>query len=243
MQVIKTPTRLLILIAMLNSIPTIAGISLDATRIIFHEEDEKNGAAVQVRSAASSDTPYLIKTQVTRDTSGQQNNTPFITTPSLFRLESGNSNQVRILLRPQQHLPRDRESVFYFRATAVPTTRVQDQNNKYKLAGELQLASGNVIKLFYRPKGLAITAEKAGSELIFSNTAQGLKVSNPSPYYLTLASIRINNQAVNIKTSLGSNMLAPFSDTVFPHFNSRGSVEWQVINDYGGLDTSHGKVQ
>lgn len=219
-----------------------AGISLDGTRIIFHTADEKTGTSIQVRSASSSETPYLIKTQVTQDASGQQAAVPFVTTPSLFRLEPANSNQVRILSKPH-NLAQDRESVFYFRATAVPATQTPEKNDKYKLGGALQLASGNVVKLFYRPKGLAISPEKAATELSFSKVPQGIKITNPTPYYLTFSSIRINGKTVNIRISPVSNMIAPFSEVVFPHPNTTGTVQWQVINDYGGLDTFHGKIQ
>ncbi|MCS3429514.1 molecular chaperone [Klebsiella sp. BIGb0407] len=226
----------------LNSIPAMAGISLDGTRIIFRAEDDKIGASIQVRSALSSESPYLVKTQITRDTSGQQTAVPFITAPSLFRLEPGNANQVRILVTPHS-LPQDRESVFYFRATALPASRTTEQSDKYKLGGELQLASGNVIKLFYRPKGLTESPEKSASALGFSSSVQGVKVANPGPYYLTLSSLQVNGKAVNIKTSPGSNMIAPFSDYVFPYQKTTGAVQWQTINDYGGLDTFHGKIQ
>jgi len=241
MQSVKKNLQLLLVPAMLHSIPVLAGISLDGTRVVFHAADEKTGTSIQVRSAISSDGPYLIKTQVTLDTAGQQISTPFMTTPSLFRLEPGNIHQVRILLAPHQ-LPQDRESVFYFRATAVPATQESEQNAQYKLGGELQLASGNVIKLFYRPKELTESPEKSASALGFSSSAQGIKISNPGPYYLTVSSVQINGKTVRIKTSPGSNMIAPFSDTVFPYPKTTGAVQWQVINDYGGLDTFHGKI-
>lgn len=242
MQFVNKIPQLLLVTVMLYSIPAIAGISLDGTRIIFQAADEKMGISVQVRSAISSESPYLVKTQVTQDTSGQQIAVPFITTPSLFRLEPGNTNQVRILMVPH-NLAQDRESVFYFRATAVPATQTSEQNPQYKLGGELQLASGNVIKLFYRPKGLSETPEKSASALGFSSSAQGIKISNPGPYYLTISSVQINGKAVSIKTYPGSNMVAPFSDSVFPHPKTTGTVQWQTINDYGGLDTFHGKIQ
>jgi len=241
MQLIKKSILVLLALSTLNSISAIAGISLDGTRIILRAEDEKTGTSIQVRSTVYSETPYLVKTQVTQDSSGKHGNVPFITTPSLFRLEPGNTNQVRILSTPH-NLATDRESVFYFRAIAVPATRTLEQDDHYKLAGELQLASGNVIKLFYRPKGLAISPEKSAAELVFSATTQGIKVVNPTPYYLTLSSLRVNDKAVRIKLSPGSNMIAPFSDVVFSHPKATGTVQWQVINDYGGLDTFHGKI-
>ncbi len=228
--------------SVLYSVSATAGISLDGTRIIFREENEKIGTNIQVRSAVTSETPYLVKTQITQDTTGQNNTVPFITTPALFRLEPGNANQVRILSKPH-NLAKDRESIFYFRATAVPATHLPEQDDNYKLGGELQLASGNVIKLFYRPKGLSISFDQAAAELVLSATPQGIKVSNPTPYYLTLSSIMVQGKAVNIRTTPGRNMIAPFSDVVFPHQGTSGTVQWQIINDYGGIETSHGKIQ
>lgn len=234
--------RLLLSIAIISAAPANAGISLDSTRIIFDEKNSKSGTNIQVNSAQESETPYLIKTQVTQDISGQERNVPFITTPSLFRLDPGNSNQVRIL--PKSHaFPEDRESVFYFRAVAVPTQAEDGNGNTSRVGGDLQLASGNVIKLFYRPAGLTLLPEKAAGKLIFSIAQNGIKVINPSPYFLTLTSLKINGQAVNIRTKPGGNMISPKSEEIFATTHQQGKVQWQVINDYGGVEEFNGTVQ
>ncbi|MCP6514158.1 fimbria/pilus periplasmic chaperone, partial [Klebsiella pneumoniae] len=48
---------------------------------------------------------------------GNNVQTPFITTPSLFRLEPGSTNQVLVVKKPgADGLAKDRESLFYFRS-------------------------------------------------------------------------------------------------------------------------------
>lgn len=233
--------HLLLIITIMSATRAMAGISLDATRIIF-DANNKMGMNVQVNSSQTSSTPYLVKTQVTEDINGQHTDVPFITTPSLFRLDPGNSNQVRIL--PKQHtFPKDKESVFYFRAVALPTQSDEESEGNRHLTGDLQLASGNVIKLFYRPAGLTLPREKAANKLTFSATRNGVKVTNPTPYFLTLTSLKINGQAVNIRTKPGSNMIPPQSDMVFFNAPHQGRVQWQVINDYGGAEIFNGILQ
>uniref|UniRef100_UPI003003E692 fimbrial biogenesis chaperone n=1 Tax=Pectobacterium carotovorum TaxID=554 RepID=UPI003003E692 len=74
-----------------------AGISIDSTRVIFEASDHARGQSVGVSSTDSSTSPYLIKAQVTRDIEGKHAQTPFVTTPSLFRLEPGSTHQVLIV--------------------------------------------------------------------------------------------------------------------------------------------------
>jgi len=233
---------LLFSIGMVSAMPGIAGIFLDSTRIILNAENNKSGANVQVNSARTSDTPYLIKVQITQDINGLDTEVPFIITPNLFRLDPGNSNQIRIL--PKQYtFPEDRESIFYFRAIALPAQNNKEAEDISLLGGSLQLASGNVIKLFYRPAGLVFPKDKATEKLTFSATLNGVKVTNPTPYFITLTSLKINGQSVNIRTKPGSNMIPPLSDAVFTSASRQGKVQWQIINDYGGMENFNGSTQ
>ncbi len=221
-----------------------AGISIDSSRIIFQASDDARGKSVGVTSAVSSPVPYLVKTQVAPDIRGQDMQTPFVTTPSLFRLEPGSTNQVLIVKKPGvSGLPQNQESVFYFRSVAMPSGKEQAATSLPVVGGELQVATATVIKLFYRPSGLPISQQKAMSQLQFSSTGQGLKVTNPTPYYITLSSLQVAGVPVSLSTTAGNAMIAPFGNQVYSRTSHQGKVEWKAINDYGGTEVFHGAVR
>ncbi|MFC0226306.1 fimbrial biogenesis chaperone [Serratia aquatilis] len=227
---------------LLVAAPAIAGISADATRIIFQASDVPRGKSIGLTSSATSLSPYLVKTQVTRDMRGQPAQVPFVTTPSLFRLEPGTTNQIRLMKTPDD-LPRDRESLFYFRAVAMPAGPADALSSRPAVSGALQVATATVIKLFYRPEGLAMQQPEAMGKLLFSADKQGLKVTNPTPYYITLHSLRVGNTPVKLRVDDNSSMIAPYASTGYHHAPRAGAVEWTAINDYGGTEVFHGSVQ
>lgn len=80
-----------------------AGIALDATRIIFSSADDISGQSVGVISSSDSSTPYLIRTQILTTPYSDEGSPPFLVTPSLFRLEPGATNQVRIMKKTSHY--------------------------------------------------------------------------------------------------------------------------------------------
>ncbi|HHR6446145.1 TPA: fimbrial biogenesis chaperone, partial [Providencia alcalifaciens] len=125
---------------------SIAGIAIDTTRIIFSESDNTTGKSVGISSSSQSLTPYLVKAQILRTPYGDNGETPFVVTPSLFRLESGSTNQVRIM-KKNVALPQDKESVFYFRTVAMPTSEKGLNAPQNNIDGAVQVSTGNIIKL------------------------------------------------------------------------------------------------
>lgn len=219
-----------------------AGISIDSTRVIF--QGSGRGQSVGVSSSDSSTFPYLIKARVTRDIEGKNAQTPFVTTPSLFRLEPGSTHQVLIVKKPgESGLPQDRESVFYFRSTAMPSGEKQTAIASPVVGGTLQVATATVVKLFYRPGGLPFPHQQAMGMLQFSVAGQGLKVTNPTPYYITLAGLRIGREKVSLSAATGNTLIAPFGSQVYARAPHQGKVEWKAINDYGGTEVFYGSVR
>ena len=123
-------------------------------------------------------------------------------------------------------LPADRESLFYMNVKAIPSVskKHQDGNNV------LQLAILSRIKLFVRPANLAMPPEEALSQLRFERVGNHLKVSNASPYYVTLVNLKLGGQ------TLDNLMVAPKSSAqqVLPAATS-GTLSWQSVNDYGAI--------
>ncbi|MCE1782486.1 molecular chaperone, partial [Enterobacter hormaechei] len=93
-------------------------------------------------------------------------------------------------------------------------------------------AIANTIKLMYRPSGLSVSPEQGFGSLRFKPTAAGIMVTNPSPYYITLTSLKVGGQEVMTQQKV--NMVSPFSDLPLLLKGGRypAKVSWMVINDF-----------
>ncbi len=207
------------------------GFGINATRLIYPQG--VSSIAVSVRNTQPV-MPYLVQTSLSRSPD-QREATPFSVTPPIFRLEPQSVNQLRITGNGES-LPKDRESVFYFHATAIPagnapTAKQPDTGIK----AAVQFGVGNIIKMFYRPDGLPSTSGDAQKGLQFARVSNGLQVNNPSPYFVSLASIKFGGQALKLDTPAAL-MIAPFSAHTYAATSKGGAVEWQTINDQGGVD-------
>ena len=225
----------------------IAGISLDSSRLIFSASDQVNGQSIGISSSAQSSSPYLVKAQVLGDVRGDKTNTPFSVTPSLFRLEPGSTNQLRILKTGNQPLAKDKESLFYLRVIALQAGQGSELTPKREVGGAVTVSTGSVIKLFYRPAGLSQTQQQGMAGLQFTQQGNTLRVANPSPYYVTLTSLNVGGKVVAVSTRQKNTMIAPFSLMTYqmthPSAGTRSSVAWQAINDFGGVEKFNGEIQ
>lgn len=92
----------------------------------------------------------------------------------------------------------------------------------------MMLTAANRLKLFVRPAGLKPDAAKAPEELAFSASDKQLKITNPTPYYLTLTEIKVADKSVN------GVMVAPFSKEYLDVPGASGKeISWRTINDQG----------
>lgn len=207
------------------------GFGINATRLIYHQDADS--ISVTMRNTMTNQ-PYLVQVRVSRS---QDSNAPapFVVRPPLFRLEPGSVNQVRILAQ-NANLPDDRESIFYLHANAIPASTAPMRNNQQaSVNGTAQFGVGNIIKLFYRPTGLPSSSAEAQRGLQFTRVDGGLKVTNSSPYFVSLATLQVGGRALKLDTPEAL-MLAPFGSHTYPVANSVGSVRWQTINDEGDVD-------
>ncbi|MDX7626765.1 fimbrial biogenesis chaperone [Enterobacter bugandensis] len=211
-----------------------AGFGINATRLIYPEG--ASSINVTVRNTLS-DKPYLVQAAISSK-QDVQTATPFTVTPPLFRLEPQSTNQLRIAFTGQP-LSGDRESVFYLHATAIPTSPQRDPAQQHNdVQAQLRFGVGNIIKLFFRPASLTGSSAEAQGGLQFSRVAGGLKVTNPSPYFVNLADLMVNGQHLALDTPAAL-MLTPFGSHVWPVNTPLATgkrVQWKTINDTGGTD-------
>ncbi|MGT0885620.1 fimbrial biogenesis chaperone, partial [Shigella sonnei] len=110
-----------------------------------------------------------------------------------------------------------------FSVRAVPSTTKREEGNTLKIATQ------SVIKLFWRPKGLAYPLGEAPAKLRCTSSADMVTVSNPTPYFITLTDLKIGGKVVK------NQMISPFDKYQFslPKGAKNSSVTYRTINDYG----------
>ncbi len=202
----------------------LAGISLDRTRLIINAGDTgvvtvKND--LNTKNAA----PVLIQSTVTeygKNTRLHQGK--LFVSPPLFRLEPGGSMGVQVQMLSADGLPTDRESVFSFRAKAIP--QAPDASVKNYMA----IYVTSAIKVFYRPDGLPGKADDSYKAIRVTRQGDKLLVTNPTPYYVTFQKLSVGGKDVP-----HVDMVPPLgSQTYIVPAGAAGKVSWQTINDYGG---------
>lgn len=209
-------------ILMMISAPVSAsgGIALGATRVIYPADAKQTSLAI---TNSNKQERYLVNAWIENDR-GQKEKT-FAVTPPLFVSEPDSENTLRIIYAGPP-LPSDRESLFFMNVKAIPSVNKENMEGK----NVLQLAILSRIKLFVRPKNLAMPPEEALSQLKFERAGNHLKISNASPYYVTLVNLQMGGQ------KLENIMIAPKNSAqqALPS-GASGALSWQSVNDYGAI--------
>lgn len=206
------------LLAFACIIPAQASVTLGGTRLIY--DASKREATIPVTNGQQA-VPHLIQSWVEVDGNATEK-APFIITPPLFRLDAGRENTLRVVFTGANKLPEDRESVYWLNVKSIPAVEKSEQNL-------LLIAVKSKIKLFYRPAALnTAAAADAWKKLSFSHNGGQLTIKNPTPYYISLFSLKTGSQPVKHPP-----MIPPFGHVSVN--SAGGTVSWQAINDFGGI--------
>lgn len=203
-----------------------AAISLDQSRIIFRPSQKNQTITIQ----NSGDKTYLIQARVQDENIEGPTSEYFLVAPPLFRLEANSQHAMLLMPKDIQSLPKDRESVFYFGATAIPASKKNSEQSAS--VARLSIGIRVVIKLFYRPDGLPESYEQAVGKLQFTAQPQGVCLINPTPYYITLNQLWADGMAVTESAGL---MIAPKSAKVIKQAAAGKQMSWKAIDDFGGV--------
>jgi len=200
------------------------GVTIGGTRLIY-DGDRKEASL----SVTNSDTiPYLIQSW-TETREGGAEKAPFIITPPLFRLDSNQSNVLRVV-RTGGALPEDRESLYWLNVKSIPSSLLQN-----KSTNTLQLAVKSQIKLIYRPASLTGKPDQQTEKLRWQISGSKITVTNPTPFVMNFKQVTIGNKEVKDAT-----YVLPMSQTTFSvPAGATGRVSWKLITDYGGIGPQH----
>lgn len=212
-----------------------ANVVMTGTRVIFLGDSKEK--TIQLRN--NDDQPYIVNIQVD-DGQGSDNNSMFIPTPQIFRMEPSSGQSVR-LIYTGEHLPQDRESIFWFSFSQLPY-----QKNNEKGQNQLILALTNRVKIFYRPRNIVGKSSEIAQNLKFQVKKNCIEVTNPGGYYAVIRNAELVNRGK--KTPLAySMMIAPQSKVEWPlhssahALNGAGArIHLVTVNDYGvDVDSDH----
>ncbi|WP_434662250.1 molecular chaperone [Klebsiella sp. MISC125] len=196
-----------------------AGVVTGGTRLIYPGGKKEASLSVTNNDA----TPYLIQSWVETDKGAA----PFLLTPPLFRLDGEQQTRLRVIY--SGGLPENKESMFWMNIKAIPSSQAKAGTNT------LQIAIKTRIKLIYRPKSVAGTPETVTEQLRWTRSGNTLQVTNPTAFYMNFAEVKIGGAEVK-----EANWVAPGATARFdlPR-GSTGSLQWKLINDYGGIGAQH----
>lgn len=203
--------------------PVSASVVISGTRVIYPSDAKE----VSVKLVNKGKRPVLIQSWIDDgddQAKPEEIHVPFLLTPPINRVEPEKGQTLRISYLGGS-LPNDRETVYWLNVLEIPA-----KNPLLKDKNLLQMAFRSRIKLFYRPADLKGNANEAASALVWKRTGQQLQVINPTPYYISLTSITLNEKKNSV------DMVAPFSDKNF-NIAAKASdkITVKYINDYGAV--------
>lgn len=181
---------------------TYASVVLERTRLIVPAD--KKRVALQVFNQSEQST--LIQSWIDEGdiTSTPETTTaPFFVIPPMTKISANGGIQLKIQ-QLENHLPIDRESIFYLNVLDI-APKPENKSN----SNTLQLVLQTRIKLFYRPTQLNTKPDNIIDSLKIKRQAQNLAISNPTAYFFTLS--KIYSEEGEDKPLVGAIMIAPFS--------------------------------
>ncbi|UAN29734.1 fimbria/pilus periplasmic chaperone (plasmid) [Serratia ureilytica] len=202
-----------------------AGVIIGATRVIF--DADKKETSLTVNNPDNS--AYLVQSWIEQQ-DGVSGKAPFIITPPLVRLDPEQKNVLR-LVRAGGGFPEDKESLFWLNIKSIPSTKAKTGQNT------LQIAIKTRIKLIYRPSSLKSKApEEFADKLKWQRTADGIKVDNPTPYYMNFYTVKLDGKTLDNVT-----FVAPYASVTWKSNKVSGAknIIWQLISDFGGVGATH----
>lgn len=209
-----------------TSMAASAGVVITGTRVIYPADAKE--VTVKLNNMGSA--PVLVQSWIDNgDTQAKPEDisVPFILTPPINRVEPSKGQTLRLSYTGAA-LPSNKESVFWLNVLEIPAKATPKPGKE----NFLQMAFRSRIKLFFRPVGLAGNANDAAKSLAWSATAGGVSATNPTPYYVSLVTVKVNGKGVE------GQMIAPGENKKFtlPAISAGNKVSFKFVNDYGAVN-------
>lgn len=220
---------------------SLAGVTAERTRVVFHEGQREASLSLVNQNTY----PVIVQTWIDDgaiDSTPEVAQAPIIPIPPIFRLNPNQQRSLR-LLYTEQMLPKDRESLYWLNLYEIPP---QPPEPLIEGQSRLTVTLRTQMKVIYRPKGLNPDIGSIPANLItFQKIGDGLLIENPTPYVITLSSIETGQSHL----SMTEGPLLPFSKFMLAlpsNSNSNSNskkIKFTWIDDDGNIRSGESKLR
>ncbi len=135
--------------------------------------------------------------------------------------------QILRILKINDALPKDKESLFWINIQEIPKAPKDGVN-------ALSIALHTQVKMIYRPDILKDKRENAEKNIKLINDESSTVLFNDSPYYFALINVKQNGKNVNLGDDV-KNKIAVFSPFEKISLNKKltGNISFVAFDDYG----------
>ncbi len=213
-----------------------AAVVMTGTRIIFSANQNEKTIQFQNKDNNTNMVQIWLDSGDTESTP-ETADAPFFANPQIFKIGPSQGQIVRLIFSgDKSSLPTDRESLFYFNFSEIPSIK-----SGYADKNKLMLVFKNRVKVFYRPINLSIGSNEISKYISYKfvqeNNSDAIELKNNSPYYANLSEVELiqGNQKKVLKRNT---MLAPFSSVVWSldqtNLNPENTkLKLGIMNDFG----------
>ena len=198
-----------------------AAFVLNITRYVFDEKRENISVQVDNQSTQEYGGQIWIENQDQND-----KNVYFVPSPTFFKVADQHKQILRIL-KINDALPKDKESLFWINIQEIPKAPKDGVN-------ALSIALHTQVKMIYRPDILKDKRENAEKNIKLINDESSTVLFNDSPYYFALINVKQNGKNVNLGDDV-KNKIAVFSPFEKISLNKKltGNISFVAFDDYG----------
>ncbi|MBM3062461.1 fimbrial chaperone [Citrobacter braakii] len=198
-----------------------AAFVLNSTRYVFDEKRENISVQVDNQSTQEYGGQIWIENQDQND-----KNVYFVPSPTFFKVADQHKQILRIL-KINDALPKDKESLFWINIQEIPKAPKDGVN-------ALSIALHTQVKMIYRPDILKDKRENAEKNIKLINDESSTVLFNDSPYYFALINVKQNGKNVNLGDDV-KNKIAVFSPFEKISLNKKltGNISFVAFDDYG----------
>ena len=199
-----------------------AAFVLNSTRYVFDEKRDNISVQVDNQSTQEYGGQIWIENQDQND-----KNVYFVPSPTFFKVADQHKQILRIL-KINDVLPRDKESLFWINIQEIPKAPKDGIN-------ALSIALHTQVKMFYRPEALKEKRENAEQNIKMISSEGNTVLWNDTPYYFAIISVKQNGTPIKVSDDIKDKLsvFAPGDKVSLGKSISSNSLSIVAFDDYG----------